>query len=61
MVEANFDHLKGIDYLKGKVKRDKDTGEGASNRPSKKNKQWCEGLFVATADRRGVRSPLRAP
>jgi len=34
-----------FDRLKGKAKRDKDVGEGASNCPNKKkkNKQWHEG------------------
>ena len=40
---------------------DEDTGKGASNRPNKKNKQRCEGSLVATADRKGVRSPPRVP
>ena len=32
-----------FDRPNGKAKRDEDTGEGTSNRPSKKkNKQWCE-------------------
>ena len=49
-----------FDHLKGKAKQDKDAGEGASNRPSKKkNKQWCEGSLMAAADRKGVRNPLR--
>ena len=48
MVRAIFDHLKGEE------KRDEDAGKGASNRPNKKkNKQWREGLLVATADRKG--------
>ena len=55
-IRAIFDHLKG------KAKRDKDTGEGASNHPSKKkNKQWREGSLVAIADRKGVRSPPKVP
>ena len=33
VVRAIFDHLKG------KAKQDEDAGKGASNRPSKKNKQ----------------------
>ena len=42
-----------FDRLKGKAKWDKDAGEGASNRPSKKeNKQWCEGSLMAAADRK---------
>ena len=32
-----------FDCPKGKAKRDEDAGEGASNRPNKKNKQRCEG------------------
>ena len=56
MVEAIFDRLKG------KAKWDKDTGEGASNRPNKKkNKQRQEGSLVATIDRKGVGSPPRVP
>ena len=40
------------------MKWDEDTGEGTSNRPSKKkNKQRREGSLVATADRRGGRKP----
>ena len=47
---------------KGKAKWDEDVGEGASNHPSKKkNKQRCEGLVMATTDRKGVESPPRAP
>ena len=43
-----------FDRLKGKAKRDKDTGEGASNHPvKKKNKQRHGGSLVATADRKG--------
>ena len=49
-----------FDRLKGKVKRDKDAGEGASNRPNKKkNKQWCEGSLVATANWKGGWKPPR--
>ena len=51
-----------FDRLKGKAKRDEDTGEGASNRPSKKkNKQRHEGSLVAAVDRKGVRGPPRVP
>ena len=51
-----------FDRLKGKAKRDKDTGEGTSNHPNKKkNKKRCEGLIVAIADRKGVGSPPRVP
>ena len=47
-----------FDCLKGKVKRDEDTGEGASNRPNKKkNKQRHKVSLVATADRKGGRKP----
>ena len=47
-----------FDRLKGKAKQDEDASEGASNRPSKKkNKQRCEGLLVATVDRKGGRKP----
>ena len=47
-----------FDRLKGKVKRDEDAGEGASNRPiKKKNKRWHEGSLVAVADRNGGRKP----
>ena len=43
-----------FDRPKGMAKRDEDTGEGTSNHPNKKkNKQWCEGSLVATADRKG--------
>ena len=41
-----------FDHLKGKVKRDEDAGEGASNCPSK-NKQRCEGLLMDVADHKG--------
>ena len=61
---ASCDEAAGaiFDCLKGKAKWDEDAGEGASNRPiKKKNKQRCEGSLVATADRKGVRSPSRAP
>ena len=48
-----------FDGLKGKAKRDEDADEGASNRPiKKKNKQWCEDLLMATADRKGGRKPV---
>jgi len=47
-----------FDRPKGKAKRDKDTGEGTSNRPNKKkNKQRREGSLMATANHRGVKSP----
>ena len=47
-----------FDRLKGKAKRDEDTGKGASNRPSKKkNKQRCEGSLVAAVDRKGGQKP----
>ena len=39
-----------FDRPKDKAKQDEDTGEGASNRPNKKNKKRREGLLVATAD-----------
>ena len=43
---------------RAKAKWDKDAGEGASNRPSKKkSKQRREGSLMAIADRKGVRSP----
>ena len=43
-----------FDRLKSKAKRDKDVGEGASNRPNKnKNKQQCEGSLVGIADCKG--------
>ena len=43
-----------FDCPKGKAKRDEDAGEGASNHPNKKkNKQWHEGLLLATADYKG--------
>ena len=51
-----------FDRLKGKAKRDEDTGEVASTYPSKKkNKQRREGSLVATADRKGVGRPRRVP
>ena len=51
-----------FDCPKGKAKRDEGANEGTSNRPNKKkNKQWCEGSLLATADRKGVRSPPRVP
>ena len=48
-VRAIFDHLNG------KVRRDEDTGEAASNRPAKKKnkKQQREGSLEAAADWRG--------
>ena len=46
---------------KGKAKRDKDTGEGASNRPKKNNKLQREGSLMATINRKGVQSPPRVP
>ena len=47
-----------FDRLKGRVKWDKDAGEGASNRPGKKkNMQWHEGSLVAAFDRKGCRKP----
>ena len=42
-----------FNHLKGKAKQDEDADKGASNRPNKKNKQWCEGSLVAIADRKG--------
>ena len=54
MVGAIFDRLKG------KARRDKDAGEGASNRPvKKKNKQRCEGSLVAAVDYKGGRKPTK--
>ena len=51
-----------FDCLKGKAKQDEDAGEGASNCPNKKkNKQWREGLLVATADRKGCWKPPKVP
>ena len=49
-----------FDRLDGKVKRDEDAGEGASNcSASKKNKkQWREGSLVATVDHKGGRKPM---
>ena len=45
-------------HPKGKAKWDEDAGEGTSNCPNKKkNKQRCEGLLVAIADRNGERKP----
>ena len=56
MVGAIFDRLKG------KAKWDEDASKGASNRPTKKkNKQRREGSLMATANRKGVGSPPRAP
>ena len=53
MVGAIFDRLKG------KAKRDEDTGEGTSNRPiKKKNKQRREGSLMAAADRKRGRKPM---
>ena len=47
-----------FDCLKGKAKRDEDTGEGVSNRPvKKKNKQRREGSLVAITDRKGGWKP----
>ena len=46
-------HASG-EGLKGKAKRDKDAGEGASNRlVKKKNKQRREGSLVAAVDHKG--------
>jgi len=51
-----------FDRPKGKAKRDKDASEAAFNHPNKKkNKQRCEGSLMATADRKGVKSPPRLP
>ena len=48
-----------FDRLKGKAKWDKDAGEGASNRPSKKkNKQWREGSLVDAVDHKGGQKPI---
>ena len=48
-----------FDRLKGKAKWDKDDGEGASNRPSKKkNKQRHEGSLMAATDRKGGQKPI---
>ena len=48
-----------FDRLKGKAKRDEDTGEGASNRHvKKKNRQWRESSLVATTDRKGGQKPM---
>ena len=51
-----------FDRPNDKAKRDEDVGEGASNHPNKKkNKLWRQGSLVATADSKGVGSPLRVP
>ena len=65
LLDISTSHISGkeaveaiFDRLKGKAKRDKDIGEGASNHPSKKkNKQRCEGSLMAAVDRRGGRKP----
>jgi hypothetical protein len=47
-----------FDYPRGKAKRDKDTGEGASNRSKKnRNKQWHEDSLMAIAERKGKKVP----
>ena len=47
-----------FDRLKGKAKRDEDTGEGAFNRPNKKkNKHWREGSLMSAAVRKGGQKP----
>ena len=49
-----------FDCLDGKVRRDKDTGEGTSNHSVKKNNknQRREGSLMATADRKGGWKPM---
>ena len=48
-----------FDSRKGKAKRDKDAGKGASNRPNKKkNKQRREGLLMAAADYKEGGKPI---
>ena len=48
----------GRHALKGKAKRDDDTGEGASKPPNKrKNKRWRGSSLVANADRTGGQKP----
>ena len=46
-----------FDRPKGKAKRDEDAGEGASNRPNKKNKQRHGGSLVAATEWKGDRAP----
>jgi hypothetical protein len=47
-----------FDYPRGKAKRDKDAGEGASNRSKKnRNKQWHEDSLMAIAERKGKKVP----
>jgi hypothetical protein len=47
-----------FDRTKGKAKRDKNTGEGTSNRPNKKkNKQRHGSSLVIAADRKGIQTP----
>ena len=48
-----------FDRSDGKMRRDEDAGEGASNHPAKRKnkKQWCDNSLVATADRKGGRKP----
>ena len=48
-----------FDRLDGKAKRDKDAGEGASNRSAKKKnkKQRRDDSLTATADRKGSWKP----
>jgi hypothetical protein len=51
-----------FDHAKGKVKRDEDAGEGASNRQKKKkNKRNNGGSLVAAADRKGGKRPSEKP
>ena len=53
-VEAIFDHSDS------KVRRDEDTGEGASNHPTKRKnkKQWRDNSLMAAADRKGGWKPV---
>ena len=48
-VRAIFDHLEG------KARQDEGTGEGTSNRSTKRknNKQWHKDSLMAAADRKG--------
>ena len=48
-----------LDHVKGKAKWDEDADEGTSNYlVKKKNKQWCEGSLMATADCKGGQKPV---
>jgi hypothetical protein len=50
-----------INRARGKAKREKDAGNGASNHSKKKkNKQWSEDSLVAAAKRKGKKASTEA-